>query len=507
MLVALVAMTLSACSRKDEVVTPKTTAAAPPTAPTVESAASVAPPSATVASTVSTNPVPAADTPAVHRPNAPNHSVPNPNAPLSNEQLIFLLSYRIGPYGHSGLSVFGGWIDYLKLVNSKGGVNGVKLTWAECETEYNNSRGMECYERLKRETGAHGTMIHPVSTGISYALLERTAADKVPLVMIGYGRTDAVDGRYFPYAFPLVATYQTQASAMLKFIAQRNGGKDTTDLKGKKIAYLHHDSAFGVEPLEVLRAEAAANEFDFIEIPVPQPGLEQTQAWQRVQKEQPDHVIFWGWGAMNTAGLMAAEKVGYPRDRIVGVWWSGAEEDTIPAGPAAKGYIATNFGVTGRKVPLTREILETLYAKQQGDLKDESKVGSVLYSRGLLHGIITVEAIRKAQERFGYRALTGEEIQWGLENLTITRRRLKELGAEGMMPELHVSCADHEGAGKVMFQQWDGSQWRPISGYVEGNRRLVRQLLEASAKKYAGEKGIQPRDCSKPLMIPPAGAK
>jgi DNA-binding protein H-NS len=43
--------------------------------------------------------------------------------------------------------------------------------------------------------------------------------------MMGYGRTDAVDGSVFPYAFPLVTTYQMQASAIVKFIKEKLGGE------------------------------------------------------------------------------------------------------------------------------------------------------------------------------------------------------------------------------------------------------------------------------------------
>jgi branched-chain amino acid transport system substrate-binding protein len=427
----------------------------------------------------------------------------------AKEQFVSLLSYRVGPYGNNGISVFGAWIDYMKLVNAKGGVNGVKLTWEECETEYNNARGVECYERLKSKSPTKGSMIHPVSTGISYSLLDKTLADKVPLVMIGYGRTDTIDGRYFPYAFPLVTTYQMQASAMLKFIATREGKKETSDLAGKKIAFVYHDSAFGKEPLEVLRAESALNKFEVVEIPVAHPGIEQTAQWQQVRQAKPDYVIFWGWGAMNSAGLQAAQKVGFPREKMIGVWWAGAEEDTVPAGPGAKGYIAANFGIVGKDIPVTQEILKTVYGAGQGDMKDQAKIGSVLYTRGVLHGIITVEAIRTAQAKFGNRVLTGEEIQWGLEHLKIDQKRLKELGAEGMMPDVNVTCADHEGSGKVMFQQWDGTKWNKISEYLEGNRKLVRQLLDASAKKYAEEKKLQPRDCAKIDMAaaPAAPAK
>ncbi len=164
----------------------------------------------------------------------------------ANEQFVALPSYRVGPYGANGQSFYGGFIDYLNYVNLKdGGVNGVKLSWEECETEYNNAKGVECYERLKSKNATtKGTAYHSMSTGISYALVDKTAADKVPLVMMGYGRTDAVDGSVFPYAFPLVTTYQMQVSAIVKYLASKSGGS----LNGKKIVYLYHDSAYGKEP-------------------------------------------------------------------------------------------------------------------------------------------------------------------------------------------------------------------------------------------------------------------
>src|SRR5512138_1100942 len=74
-----------------------------------------------------------------------------------NEQFIPMLSYRVGPYAAGGSGFFGGYIDYLDMLNRRdGGINGVKLTWQECETEYRNDRGVECYERLKTKgpTGA-----------------------------------------------------------------------------------------------------------------------------------------------------------------------------------------------------------------------------------------------------------------------------------------------------------------------------------------------------------------
>src|SRR3984893_11489166 len=55
----------------------------------------------------------------------------------ADEQNFPLQSYRVGPYAAGGTGFFGGFIDYMNLINIRdGGVNGVKLTWDECETQY-----------------------------------------------------------------------------------------------------------------------------------------------------------------------------------------------------------------------------------------------------------------------------------------------------------------------------------------------------------------------------------
>lgn len=64
-------------------------------------------------------------------------------ARAAGEEYFPLQSYRVGPYAAGGSGFFGGFIDYLKLVNARdGGVNGVKLVWKECETEYVVEKGV-----------------------------------------------------------------------------------------------------------------------------------------------------------------------------------------------------------------------------------------------------------------------------------------------------------------------------------------------------------------------------
>ncbi|HVJ12485.1 MAG TPA: ABC transporter substrate-binding protein [Burkholderiales bacterium] len=419
-------------------------------------------------------------------------------AAAQNEQFIPANFYWVGPYAPGGSGFGGGMIDYFAMVNERdGGINGVKLTWEKCETEYRNDRGVECYERSKKKGPTGATVVHPLSTGITYSLIERATADKIPVVSIGYGRADAADGRVFPYVFPLITTYWDQAAAMVRYIGEQQGG--LAKLKGKKIALLYHDSAYGKEPIAVLSDLAQKYGYELATIPVPHPGVEQQSQWLQVRQLRPDWVILWGWGVMNPTALKTAARVGYPRNRMVGVWWSGAEEDVIPAGNAAEGFVAAGFNVAGATYPVIEAIRKHVYADGQGEMEDHSRIGSVYYNRGVVFGIITAEAVRVAQARFGKgKPVTGEQVQWGLEHLNIDEKRLKQLGAAGFMPPLRTSCADHEGSGLVRFMRWDGANWHLTTDWMAPlpeDRKLVQKKYVDSAMQYAKEKGITPRQC------------
>jgi branched-chain amino acid transport system substrate-binding protein len=406
------------------------------------------------------------------------------------QQFIPMLSYRVGPYAAGGTGFYGGIIDYMTLVNMRdNGINGVKLIWEECETEYNASRGVECYERLKSKHGG-ASLVEPLSTGIAYGILDRVGTDKIPMTTLGYGRSDAANGKVFPYVFPLVTSYWNQAAAMVHYLGDKMGGMDK--LKGKKIVHLYHDSAYGKEPLPVLEAEAAKYGFELIKIPVQPPGNDQQSQWLQIRQAQPDFVIVWTYGVMSAVSLKTAQRNGFPREKMLGVWWAGAEEDAIPAGDAAKGFTTMSFTTPGN-YPLLDEIRSTVYGAGKGNLSEKNRVGNTMYLRGIVAGVLMVEALRNGQAKFGKgKVLTGEQVRWGLENLNVDAARQKALGVPDLFPPVKTSCDDHEGSGATKVQQWDGSKWVALSKtWITGDKALVRKLLEDSSAAYAKEKNIK----------------
>ncbi len=412
----------------------------------------------------------------------------------AKEQFFPLLVYRTGPYSPNGTPWANGKQDYIKMINARdGGINGVKITFEECETGYATDKGVECYERLKSK-GA--TLIDPQATGITFALTEKAPADKIPLVTLGYGLAASQDGGVFKWNFPLMGSYWTAADIIIQHIGKKEGGLDK--LKGKKIALVYHDSPFGKEPMPLLDERSKTHGFELVKIPVTAPGVEQKSAWLQVRQQRPDYVLLWGWGVMNSTALKEAQATGYPREKMYGVWWAGAEPDVKDVGEGAKGYNALALNTSGQQPKVIQDILKYVHDKGQGTgPKDE--VGSVLYTRGLIIQMLGVEAVRRAQERFGKgKVMTGEQVRWGLENLALDQKKLDALGFAGVLRPLSTSCQDHMGSTWARIHTWDGAKWNFSSDFLQADEQIIKPMVKAAAEKYASDKKLTrrtPEDC------------
>jgi len=406
-------------------------------------------------------------------------------------ELVFpSLSYRTGPYAAGGAPFADGYTDYFTLLNERdGGIGGVKTRVVECETGYNTEKGVECYEATKGE----GSLVYqPLSTGITYQLIPKASADGIPLHTMGYGRTSAADGTVFKWAFNYPANYWQGASVAINHILDINGG----DIKGKKIALLYHNSAYGKEPIRTLEGLSKKHGFELSLIPVDHPGQEQKSQWLQIRREKPDYVLMWGWGVMNQVAIQEAANIRFPMENFIGIWWSGSENDVLPAGAAANGYKALNFHNVGSDYPIFDDIRK--YVVDAGKAAGSGdNVGTVLYNRGLYAAMLAAEAARKAQEISGKKDITPADMRDGMEALEITEARMAELGMPNFGPAFKVTCENHGGPGKAAVQQWDAEakQWKMISDFYEPDMEVIQPLIKADAEAYAKENGITPREC------------
>lgn len=401
-----------------------------------------------------------------------------------------LLTYRTGPFAGSGIPIANGMHDYLAMLNERdGGIGGVKLTIEECETGYDTKKGVECYEQVKAKKPV---MVNPYSTGITLQLIPKASVDKIPVLSMAYGLSASAVGNEFPWVFNPPATYWDGLSMIFRYIGGKEGGLDK--LKGKTIGYIFFDGGYGREPIPLLEQFAKDYGFNVKLYPVPATEMQnQSAQWLNVRRDRPNWMIIWGWGAMNPTAVREATRINYPMDKFIGIWWSGGEDDARGGGAEAKGYLTLNFNGVGTNYPAIQDILKHVVGKGNNQTPKD-KVGENLYNRGVYNSVLIAEAIRNAQKITGKKAVSGEDVRRGLETLTISAARWKEIGLpEFGAPITGVSCTDHNGHHAAYMQQWDGTKWVKVSDWIQPMKEQVRPLLEAAAKDYVSKNQPWPK--------------
>ena len=391
-----------------------------------------------------------------------------------------ILSYRTGPFSVGGIPIANGMHDYFTMLNERdGGIGGAKVIYEECETGYNTKKGVECYESIK---GKNPVAISPYSTGITLQLIPKAGVDKIPILSMAYGLSAAANGQDFPWIFNPPSTYWDGLSIIMKYIGGKEGGLDK--LKGKTIGFIFLESGYGREPIPLLQQYAKQYGFKVKLYPVAGKEMQdQSGQWLSVRRDRPNWMIMWGWGAMNPTAVKRAAENGFAMDHFVGIWWSGSEEDTRPAGPGGKGYLSLNFSGIGTNYPLLQDIKKYVVDKGKSQV-DKDKFADTFYDRGVFNSVLIAEAIRNAQKITGKKVVVGADVRRGLESLKIDQAHWKQLGLPNFGTNVHVTCTDHNGHSPAYMQQWDGTKWVKVSDWIEPMKDKVEPLLKKAADEY-----------------------
>lgn len=406
--------------------------------------------------------------------------------PVMADLVFPSMSYRTGAYAAGGIPFADGYADYFTLLNERdGGIGGVKVSVPECETGYNTEKGVECYESLK---ALNPLVLQPLSTGITYQIIPKAIADDIPIHTMGYGRTSAANGDVFSHVFNYPGNYWHGASGVVNYLLEANNG----DISGKTIALVYHNSAYGKEPIRTLEELGKKHGFELTLLPVDHPGQEQKSQWLQIRREKPDNVVIWGWGVMNQVAVQEAANIRYPMDQFIGVWWSGAQHDVLPAGEKADGYKAITFHAVGDDYPvfddIRKYVVDAGKAAGNGD-----QIGTVLYNRGVYAAMLAAEAAKDAQAANNVADITSGMMRDAMEKLSITEERMAALGMPNFGPAFDVSCENHGGPGLVGVSQWDANakEWNLISDFKQADMSVIQPLIDEDSAAYAAENNIE----------------
>lgn len=359
--------------------------------------------------------------------------------------------------------------DYATLLNAKGGIEGHPIEIVVQDHGNEPQRGIECYEKLKRE----GVMMFDMlSTPVSRAVLPRMMADGNILLQSFVGRGDAVDGDVFKWIFPIGPTYWGQVANDIAYIKAQNKG----NLKGVKIGFIYPDYAFGQEPIPVLKTLAAKEGFELGLFPNPMPGRDQAAVWTQIRRFDPQHVISWNLSAMHVVAAKEMKRNGIPMDRLIVVNWLN-EVDINNIGPVeAKGLKRGTNVVGGKEHPLMQQIAKEVYGanKGAGDIK---VMDDIYYNTGLAMYSVMFEGVKQAIRKDKW-PLTPAKIKDGLESL-------RGFDANGLIAPVTVTAKDHGGGGKTRIDMWDGTKWVPQSDWVAAYTDVVDQVVKEQSAEFA----------------------
>lgn len=359
--------------------------------------------------------------------------------------------------------------DYATLLNMKGGIEGHPIEIVVQDHGNEPQRGIECYEKLKRE----GVMMFDMlSTPVSRAVLPRVMQDGNILLQSFVGRGDAVDGDVFKWIFPVGPTYWGQVANDVAWIkAQRKG-----NLKGAKIGFIYPDYAFGQEPIPILKTLAAKEGFELGLFPNPMPGRDQAAVWTNIRRFEPDYVISWNLAAMHVVAAKEMKRNGIPMDKLITVNWLN-EVDINNIGPAeAKGLKRGTNVVGGKDHPLMQQIAKEVYGagKGAGDIKH---MDDIYYNTGLAMYSVMFEGVKKAIQKDKW-PLTPAKIKDGLESL-------RNFDANGFMAPVSVTAKDHGGGGKTRIDMWDGTKWVPQGDWSAAYTEEVDKVVKEQSAEFA----------------------
>jgi branched-chain amino acid transport system substrate-binding protein len=204
----------------------------------------------------------------------------------------------------------------------------------------------------------------------------------------------------------------------------------------------------------------------------------------------------WGWGVMNQVAIQEAANIRFPMENFIGIWWSGSENDVLPAGDGANGYKALNMHTAGVGLPDLRRPADPCLRRGPRRRRRRS-TGTVLYNRGSLR--------RDAGRRGGARRRRRSTAP-PTSPRDDARRHGGAGDRRGASGRMGLACRASDrssrsaapttaATGLGIVQQWDAAagNWVQITDYIQSDSEVINALIEEDSGAYAAENNIAER--------------
>lgn len=333
--------------------------------------------------------------------------------------------------------------DYITWLNANGGINGRPIELVSADYGYTVDRAEQLYSQYTDQENV--VVFQGWGTGDTEALRGRIAEDEIPFMSASYSATLG-DPNEAPYNFMIGTTYSDQFIIAIQYAIENSDGAPT-------IALLHHDSPFGLSPLEDGQAYAEANGAEVIAIPMPAGATDFTAELTQVQDAGASYIVIQNVSSPAATLTQDVARLGLDA-QVVCLNWCTDELFASLAGDAAEGVIGTSpFAFPGSGASGLEEI--GAYAESQGKNMDEL---GVHYVQGWTTMSVMSEGIRRVVEEGN--EVTGPNIRAALETI-------QDFDTGGITSPITFSSSDHAGSKALRLYQVENGTWVPITDYIE----------------------------------------
>lgn len=330
--------------------------------------------------------------------------------------------------------------DYVKFVNENDGIDGRQIELMSADYAYAVDQAEQLYSQY---TGEGVVAFQGWGTGDTEALRTKIATDEIPFMSASYSAALA-DPAEAPYNFLIGTTYSDQFIIALQY-AKENGASN--------IAIFHHDSPFGLSPVEDGRAWAEANGMSIVAIPMPGGATDFTAQLTQAQDAGAEYVVIQNVSSPSATLVKDIDRLGMDV-QVVCLNWCSDELFISLAGDAAEGVIATSpFAFPGSGADLIENEIRPWTEANGVDLDGKG----VHYVQGWTTMRAMVDAISQVVEDGD--EVTGPNIKAALESYS-------GYSTDGVTTPITFTSTDHAGSKALQLYQVQGGKWEKISDYI-----------------------------------------
>lgn len=351
----------------------------------------------------------------------------------------------------AGLDVPGtmGFEDYLKDVNARGGVDGVRIRFVCVDTRYDVARGLSSFKRYRRDESVLGIGI--VSTPLGKMLKEIMGKEKMVITVPGDGEFQANVGNFFTWG----PTYQDGFAAAMDWILQdwRAKGMPGAPL----VAHLAWDSPYGREALRGGKEYADKIGIQLLPSEFFPMGTPKHDVYlSRIEASGAHYVYVSAVDPTPTNIMRDAMAMGLTtKIQFVSDYWGPTSLGVGIHPEALEGMVIVSFFLRGeeaKKHPLIQRIWTT-YRREPIEKMHE------YYGTGIVWGMNLEAALRDAMKRVGPEKLSREA-------LYDSYQRLNGMSREGIHGPCAYSPTSRRGSEHVKFYKCIQGRIVPISDWV-----------------------------------------